>query len=197
MGRSENTYDKIIEAAVELFARKGYHGTSIRDITDKVGVSKGAMHNHFTSKGELVQKLIKEYETRYVDDIIRIGEEQPGNALDKIQRAMSVVSEVAVHNVNWNLFFDNLSNELKSDPDFAPLFAAVLQKLHKFRSDLINQGVRQGLIKKDLNPNLVSFLLASLSIGMFQVWVMNRTLIDGEEFVKTMRTIFFKGIEEQ
>ncbi|MBN1613330.1 MAG: TetR/AcrR family transcriptional regulator [Deltaproteobacteria bacterium] len=195
MGRSENTYEKIIAAAVELFARKGYHGTSIRDITDKVGVSKGAMHNHFTSKGELVQKLIREYEARYVNEIIRISEEQPGTARDKLHRAMSIVSEFALQNVEWNLFFDNLSNELKSDPDFAPLFAAVRFKLHKFRSDLISQGIRQGLLKKELNPNLASFLMESLSIGMFQVWVMNRTLIDGKEFVRMMRTVLFKGID--
>lgn len=57
-----DTRARIEAAAVELFARKGVDGTSVRDIAEKVGVSEGALYRHFSSKDELAREL---FLTRY------------------------------------------------------------------------------------------------------------------------------------
>lgn len=195
MRRGENTNIRIIQAAVELFARKGYHGTSIKDITDKIGLTKAAFYAHVGSKGELVHRLIKEYESRYVDELIRRVSEQPGNAIDKLHCAISFSSEFAVNNLDWVVLFDNLSNELKSDADFATALTVVRHKSEKSISDLLRLGIRQGLVKKDLDPDVGSIIFGALARGTFQQWVLSRSLIDGEQFVRTCRVIFFKGVE--
>ena len=51
--------ENIMEAAIELFAKKGYHGTSISDIAVKAGVSKGLMYNYFKSKDKLLDGILK------------------------------------------------------------------------------------------------------------------------------------------
>ncbi|MBN1613985.1 MAG: TetR/AcrR family transcriptional regulator [Deltaproteobacteria bacterium] len=197
MGRTDNTNIRILHAAVELFARKGCHGTSIKDITDKIGLTKAAFYAHVGSKGELVHRLIKEYEVRYVDELIRSVNEQEGTAVDKLHRAGSFSSEFALKNLDWLLLFENFSNELKSDPDFANSLSIVRNKFNKFIADLIRTGIRQGLLKKDLDPDIASIIYGALNRGMFQQWVLNRSLMDGEHFVRTSRMIFFKGIESQ
>ena len=195
MRRGENTNIRIIQAAVELFARTGYHGTSIKNITDKIGLTKAAFYAHVGSKGELVHRLIKEYEARYVDELIKRVDEQPGNAMDKLHRAISFSSEFAVNNLDWVVLFDNLSNELKSDPDFATVLTVVRHKSSKFIGDLLRLGMRQGLVKKDLDPDVVSIIFAALARGMFQQWILSRSLMDGDQYVRMSRIIFFKGIE--
>lgn len=54
------TKRKIFETSMRLFAEKGYDGTSIEDITSTVGVAKGTLYYHFSSKEEIFNFLIEE-----------------------------------------------------------------------------------------------------------------------------------------
>ncbi len=91
MRRSEKTEKKIIRAALELFVRKGYHGTSVSDITQKVELTKGALYAHFRSKGELLLRIIQEYETQFIEQLIRTIEQFEGNAVEKLNHAISSI----------------------------------------------------------------------------------------------------------
>ena len=52
------TKRKIFETSMKLFAEKGYDATSIEDITANVGVAKGTLYYHFTSKEEIFNFLV-------------------------------------------------------------------------------------------------------------------------------------------
>ena len=54
------TKRKIFETSMKLFAEKGYDATSIEEITANVGVAKGTLYYHFSSKEEIFQFLIEE-----------------------------------------------------------------------------------------------------------------------------------------
>ena len=54
------TKRKIFETSMRLFAEKGYDGTSIEEITSAVGVAKGTLYYHFSSKEEIFNFLIEE-----------------------------------------------------------------------------------------------------------------------------------------
>lgn len=54
------TKRKIFETAMKLFAEKGYEGTSVEEITATVGVAKGTLYYHFSSKEEIYNFLIEE-----------------------------------------------------------------------------------------------------------------------------------------
>lgn len=49
----EQTVEKILDAAACLFAQKGYAHTTLQDVIDETGLSKGAVYHHFKSKEEL------------------------------------------------------------------------------------------------------------------------------------------------
>jgi AcrR family transcriptional regulator len=49
---------QIMEAALELFANKGFHSTSVADISKMAGISKGLLYNYFESKEALIKELI-------------------------------------------------------------------------------------------------------------------------------------------
>ena len=54
------TKRKIFETSMKLFAEKGYDATSIEDITATVGVAKGTLYYHFSSKEEIFNFLVEE-----------------------------------------------------------------------------------------------------------------------------------------
>ncbi len=59
--KSERSRVLILEAALELFSRQGYRGTSIRDISRAAGVSTGSVYHHFHDKEELFDTLLSQY----------------------------------------------------------------------------------------------------------------------------------------
>ncbi len=54
----KTTKTRIFEAAVELFAARGYHGTSIRDLAKKVGIKESSIYNHFPGKAAILQAIM-------------------------------------------------------------------------------------------------------------------------------------------
>ncbi len=60
----ERNQARIEDAALRVFTRQGFHGTSVRQIADEAGVSLGNIYNYFDTKDELFSRLVRRYETR-------------------------------------------------------------------------------------------------------------------------------------
>jgi len=186
----EETKRKIVLAALELFVRKGYHGTSINDIMDKVGLSKGSLYAHFNSKGEILLLIIERFKARFIDGMIWSVNASEGNALDKLNQCISFSAKFASEHENLCVFLTFLSTELKADVDFEPMLKAVYRDYQKFISGIIRQGIIQGVVDKKTDPDLAALTFMALHDGMLHQWVLNRSLIDAKQYVRTFREIF-------
>ncbi len=56
--KGETTRLQIEDAAIELFMKNGYHGTSMRQIAEQAGLALGGIYNHFKSKDEIFEAII-------------------------------------------------------------------------------------------------------------------------------------------
>lgn len=56
---SGDTKERIMETALELFAEKGYLGTSMNDIAKQLGFTKAALYKHYTSKQEILNRIVE------------------------------------------------------------------------------------------------------------------------------------------
>jgi AcrR family transcriptional regulator len=68
--RSEATRRELVRVARELFTEPGYAATSIEDVADRAGVTKGAIYHHFRNKRELFQAGFEEIEQELVAKVI-------------------------------------------------------------------------------------------------------------------------------
>jgi AcrR family transcriptional regulator len=78
----KSTRDKIFDAAVDLFAEKGYDGVSIRDIGRAVGISEAAVYKHYSGKEEILDSIFA-----YVEG--RIYPQAPEASIDAMVDALS------------------------------------------------------------------------------------------------------------
>ncbi|WP_433786813.1 ScbR family autoregulator-binding transcription factor [Actinomycetospora sp. CA-101289] len=79
--RAVVTRHGLLEAAGEHFAATGYHGTSLREILEACGVTKGALYFHFPSKQALVEALVAETVQRWTE----MAAEVRGRGMDPLQ----------------------------------------------------------------------------------------------------------------
>ncbi len=59
--KGDKTKSDIVEMACQLFVKQGFHATTTRQITDGLGLSRGSIYNHFTSKDEIFEVGLEKY----------------------------------------------------------------------------------------------------------------------------------------
>ncbi|MET0144465.1 MAG: TetR/AcrR family transcriptional regulator [Ilumatobacteraceae bacterium] len=69
--------EQVLQVALEVFARAGYHGTSMNDVADAAGVTKPVLYQHFESKRELYQALLDEVGARMLHAIVLATADAP------------------------------------------------------------------------------------------------------------------------
>ncbi len=74
--RRAGTREKIQQIALELFAEQGYEKTSLREIAERLGVTKAALYYHFRTKDDIVAGLFDDFLAQ-VDEIIEWARDKP------------------------------------------------------------------------------------------------------------------------
>lgn len=73
MSEAESTKDRILVAAVKLFAEKGYAAVTVRDISESVNIKPSAIYNHFKSKEVIFDTIVENIEKVYLEFYNRVG----------------------------------------------------------------------------------------------------------------------------
>lgn len=74
--RRGNTRQRIQDVALELFAEQGYEKTSLREIAERLDVTKAALYYHFKTKEEIIVSLFEDL-TKPMEELIEWGRRQP------------------------------------------------------------------------------------------------------------------------
>ena len=104
----EDRKAQIHRAACKLFREKGFHGTSIRDIAESVGMLGGSLYSHISSKDEILWEIVDSAADRFFTAIRPIVDSQLGT-LQKLKAAIvdhvgviaSDMDAAAVYTVEW------------------------------------------------------------------------------------------------
>ncbi|MET3848649.1 TetR/AcrR family transcriptional regulator [Paenibacillus sp. OAE614] len=121
---------KIREAAIELFMRKGYHATSIDDVSKHAGVSKGLLYNYYKGKEELLSAMV---EAR-IGELIQVMEK--AEALETPAEQLKHIVEGAVDNVRRSPEVFRFYLHLQTQPEADETVA-------KYGKLLIEESARQ------------------------------------------------------
>jgi AcrR family transcriptional regulator len=78
--RRQHTRDLLLDAAEEVFARRGFDGASLEEIAENAGYTRGAIYKHFGSKEELFLEANKRFNERYVHAFVDVLD--PGQPLE-------------------------------------------------------------------------------------------------------------------
>jgi AcrR family transcriptional regulator len=84
------TRDRILAATIDLVCRKGFSGTSVREVCEAVGVAKTAIYWHFGSKSGLMTAVIESVTVAWIDDFESVsrGEGTPQERIDGLMEAV-------------------------------------------------------------------------------------------------------------
>jgi len=149
--------EKILSVALELFAKKGFHATSISQIAKKAKISKGLMYNYFASKEKLLDEIIQEgfnslADLKYEDKRGADPEKQLEDFIDAI-----------LDNLYSNFSYWQLYIALLIHPEIQKKFE---KKMQRFRDEFIKTVASLFRKLNVKNPELEAFLLGTFFDGL-------------------------------
>jgi len=191
----KDTANRILIQAMRIFLEKGYHGTSIDDITRAAGLTKGALYWHFSSKEDLLKRIVEEFERRFLDGLIQAVKDAQGDILDKMEKFFRYNAAFSYYNRELCVSFTTLAAELVgAHHGTEPEFKRIYKKYQKFLSNLILQGKKEKIFKKEIDPDLAALIIIAFHDGILIRWFMNRSEMDGEAYVNTFKKIMLEGL---
>lgn len=160
--RSSANHDRLIEAAVQSFARKGYHATTTRDISTAAGMSPAALYVHFPSKEELLYVIARDGH----EDIRRVVRDALASPGGPSERLFAMVRTVAIHHVERRTVARVVNFQLGGlNPAHWIEVGGLRQDVLHEVEDLIVEGVRLGEFQTD-DPELAALLVLSLAVDV-------------------------------
>ena len=194
--QSEKTIARILDVATRLFVNKGYHGTSIADITEGAEITKGALYCHFNSKSDLLHELIKNFEIHFLDQLIGAVNAEPGDAWAKLNRYLSFSADFAEKNRELCLLLTIISAELQgTGSEFEGAFTPLYSKYARFLHRLIEDGKLQGVFARELDTHTLAYVIIAFHDGVLLQWQRSRHFLEGREYVRTFRNTLLYGVQ--
>lgn len=191
----ESTTNRILHEGTKLFLDKGYHGTSIDDITKAAGITRGALYWHFSGKEDLLRKIIEEFETQFLDELIHGVRKVKGGAADKFEKMFNKVAAFAYYNRELCVVFTTLAAEfVGANNGIEVEIRRIYKKYQNFLSNLLFQGEKEKIFRKEIDAKLAALVIMAFHDGILLQWSMNKDKIDGKAFVKTYKKILLNGL---
>ncbi|MCK0471693.1 TetR/AcrR family transcriptional regulator [Halalkalibacter sp. APA_J-10(15)] len=144
--KSEETKGKIIAISTKLFIERGFEKTSIRDICEAIGMSKGAIYHHFKSKAEIIE-AVKENKYSNVEQTVNdwINEIDAQSAKEKLTGLLEKdLKDQEAHSLD-----EALSTQIKSSDFIVSMMKDSVNKSAPIFAKIIEEGNRDGSITTD------------------------------------------------
>ncbi|MGZ9584417.1 TetR/AcrR family transcriptional regulator [Paenibacillus marinisediminis] len=184
----EQTLEQILNVSAQLFMEQGYDKTSIQQIIDALGMSKGAIYHHFKSKEEILAAVMKrraDYSMAMFDTLIQ--QTEGSNAREKLVHIL----EAAVADQNAHSLDRVLSSQF-SNPQFVVTGLKDSVMLDAPRIvELIKQGIEDGSITTDFPTECAEIFMLLLNIWM------NPVLFDRDLDATLNRMTFLQQMMKQ
>jgi len=162
---------RIIDAAVAVFAEKGFHAARVSDVAKRAGVADGTIYLYFKNKEDLLLSLF---------------EEKMGRQIDSLETAWKDIDDPVER---MRAYARHHFRQLQAHPELAQVLQVELRQSHKFFSDYrpeklwqclnafksqVEEAQRQGLVRADVDPFLTMWAIFGALDEISIQWVLAR-----------------------
>ena len=167
----------IRDAAVRVFARKGFHTCRVGDIAEEAGVAHGLLYHYCASKDELLETVFRETWAELLD-AIRVVEESGEPAREQLRQVAAIMLR------SWRRDPDLirvLVREIGRSPELQRRIDALGQVFDAV-ARIVERGQAAGEFRSELDPRLASFVFYGALEAILTGWVLGQ-LRDGDDEV--------------
>jgi AcrR family transcriptional regulator len=156
-GRPGYDLPSLLAVAVEIFNERGYDGTSMRDLADRLGIAKSAIYHHVAGKEELL-RLALDRALAGLSAVAQRARALPAPAIDRLEYL--VRGSVAV--LEAELPYVTLLLRVRGNTEVERAALDQRRAIDRFVAELVEQAIQDGDIRPDADPMITARLLFGL-----------------------------------
>ena len=157
-----NARSRLVAAAVESFASKGFHGTTTRDIASAAGMSPAALYVHHKSKEDLLYLISRTGHER----TLRLVKDAVSNSNDPVEQLLAVVRGFTIHHARGHTSARIVNYELAAlSPEHLSEIVGIRHAIQAEMRRVVGAGVASGAFRTS-NPRMAAFTLLSLGVDV-------------------------------
>lgn len=156
---------EIKQESILLFEKKGFSETSIQDIVEALGVTKGTFYYYFQSKEELLMDI----HLGYIDDLLERQEKIMQEGLDSRGQLIRIVElligDIEEHGPSGRVFFREMRHLGEANAE------EVKDKRERFRLEieaLIRRGIQAGEFRREIRADMAAFAILGVTNWSYQ-----------------------------
>jgi AcrR family transcriptional regulator len=151
---------EIIDAAAQIFARRGYHGASTQDIADVLGVRQASLYYYFPSKEVALEMVCARGVEGFVENAIRVTEGQ-GTAQQKLGGLIEAHLKPILDRGDYVKVFLNERRHLPTES--RRRIGRHSRAVEKIFEDVLRAGVEKGEFRADLDPRIAALAILAIA----------------------------------
>ncbi|MFQ5524608.1 MAG: TetR/AcrR family transcriptional regulator [Acidimicrobiia bacterium] len=182
MVTARTTRDDVIEAAGRLFASRGYHGTSMRDLGRELGMLGSSLYAHIDSKQDLLVEVV-ERGAQLFEASARSALYTRGGAGERLKALIRGHVGVVLDNLAVARTFLNEARML--DDEHRKRVVAARDRYEAAFRQAIAEGIESGAFRDDVNPKLASIFVLSV-LNAIERWYRPEGTLDRESLVEAL-----------
>jgi TetR/AcrR family fatty acid metabolism transcriptional regulator len=173
----------ILDAAVRVFARRGYHGSRVGDIATEAGVAHGLLYHYFASKDQVLETVFRDNFGELLERFraVEASEEPAAEKLEGIAKILLRTWRNDPDLVTVMVREVARSPQLQSQVDEVGEAFAILQRV-------IEQGQADGTFRRDVDARLASWIVYGGLEEVLTGWVLGQLPDGPEEVARAERT---------
>jgi AcrR family transcriptional regulator len=174
----------ILDAAVRVFARSGFHTSRVGDIAEEAGVAHGLLYHYFSSKDEVLETIFREQWKVLVDRISAI-EESGEPAIDQLRHVAAIVLR------NWRHQPDVirvLVREIARSPEVQQRIGELVKPIAAVQR-IIERGQAAGELRADLHAQFAAVAFYGGIEELLSGWVLGQLPDDDESVAAGEETV--------
>ncbi|ASF38086.1 TetR family transcriptional regulator [Halobacillus halophilus] len=184
---------KMIDVSIHLFDKKGFTETSIQEIVDELGVTKGTFYYYFTNKQELLTTIhlnFIEFLLKKQDEILQ---DEAKDSREKL-RAMiyMVLQSINERKKSARIFFREMRN---LGPKYLEQNVEKRDQFRKNLQQLVEEGIRKGEFQEDLHADMVTRGILGMTNWSYY-WYNPEGDVSAEELTDIYVEILLNGINK-
>jgi AcrR family transcriptional regulator len=193
--RGEETHTRILEAAVECFARSGYDATGVAEICRCAGVTKGGFYHHFPSKQALFLELMDQW-LGGLDTQLATACAEAATIPEGLMQMAGMAGQVFEAASGQLPMFLEFWSKASHDPDVWQATIAPYRWYQDFFAGMIEAGIEEGSLQP-VDPEIAAQALVSLAVGLVLQGVLDPEGADWGKATEESVRILLEGLRRR
>ncbi len=172
--KTEETRRALVQSAIEIISKKGYAKTTLEDIVQNIGMTRGAFYWHFKNKKEILNEIETLYENQYLRDY---------GKFEVLPSAYKTLENVVRHQIRGIFEDEHMTyafimryrvEALTELPDFVEKQVKIDDFSICRLEEQVERGIRQGEFRSDVNPHEAALAIFTYIVGVEYVKMLHQ-----------------------